>query len=284
MKVLLVGANGYIGSALFAKLQEKGIAVTGIDNLLRPHETLHSTHFTNLSYQNADRYFLDEFTDCVWLAGHSSVTASINDTQGALRNNLFDLIAFRSLFRGRFIYASSGSVYSREDVEMATEETPSMPPSNTYDYTKICFDYFMRAANEKAVGLRFGTVNGCSTRLRSDLIINAMTASALASGELNLSNPDSYRPILWIEDLIEGVLAILASDIEDGIFNMCSFNDNIGGIAEKVSLITGATINKKPASPTYNFMMSNKLFEDTFDFEFIGDMEKIVSSLKAELI
>lgn len=282
MNVLLVGANGYIGSAFFAKLLESGIAVTGIDNLLRPIESTVPTYITKLAYQNADRYFLDQFTDCVWLAGHSSVTASINDTQGALRNNLFDLIAFRSLFRGRFIYASSGSVYSREDVEMATEKTPSMPPSNTYDYTKICFDYFMSAANEKAVGLRFGTVNGFSSRLRSELMVNAMTASALATGELNLSNPGSYRPILWIDDLIEGIISILASDIDDGIFNMCSFNDNIGGIAEKVSLITGATISIKPPSPTYNFMMSNKLFEDTFEFEFVGDVEKIVSSLRVE--
>ena len=34
--------------------------------------------------------FLNQFTDCIWLAGHSSVGSSIKDEHGALRNNLFE--------------------------------------------------------------------------------------------------------------------------------------------------------------------------------------------------
>ena len=99
-KILIVGANGYIGSKLFEVLKKKEINVVGIDNLFRNDDnTMISDEIKYISYQNLNPIDLDDFTDCVWVAGHSSVNASVQDEQGALRNNLFDLINFYRLFR-----------------------------------------------------------------------------------------------------------------------------------------------------------------------------------------
>jgi UDP-glucose 4-epimerase len=149
LNVLVVGANGYIGSKLINKFKKTTINWVGVDSLLRSdNNTNYETYSVN-TYQNIKSSYLDEFTDCIWLAGHSSVSMSINDEYGALRNNLFDLINFTNIFRGRLIYASSGSVYSRVNAEFSKEDSPLFAATNMYDYTKICFDNYIKASNKK---------------------------------------------------------------------------------------------------------------------------------------
>ena len=115
-KILLIGANGYVGSAIHQHLLNINIDVVGVDNFLRPKDSLNAK-LVETSYQNLDIQFLNEFTDCLWFAGHSSVSQSISDQYSALRNNFTDLINLRSRFSGRLIYASSASVYHGSSTE-----------------------------------------------------------------------------------------------------------------------------------------------------------------------
>jgi nucleoside-diphosphate-sugar epimerase len=85
-------------------------------------------------------------------------------------------------------------------------------------------------------GLRFGTVNGYSPKMRWDLIINSMYKSAMESGVINVVNPNIHRAILFIDDLVDAMQAIIdKNDGNGGIYNIASFNDSIGNIAEYVS-------------------------------------------------
>lgn len=279
-KILIVGANGYIGSAIFDVLKKNNEDVNGIDNFFRSDNIVNvNKHIKNISYQNLTSKYLDNFTDCVWLAGHSSVGISIQDEHGALRNNLFDLISFTNLFRGRLIYASSGSVYSRENPTKADESFPTLIPNNVYDYTKIAFDNYIGATKKKAITLRFGTVNGFTDRLRNELIINSMVKSSITNGYLNVNNINKYRPILFINDLVKGIVKILDSDLDEGIYNMCSLNTTIGDVSENVAKKMNSKIKYINDAPTYNFMMDSKKFENDFDFKFTGSLEKIIDSL-----
>ena len=279
-KVLLVGANGYIGSRVLEDLIKKDIDVIAIDNYLRSDlSQAEQSLVINKSYQNLKPDFLDQFTDCIWLAGHSSVHASINDEHGAISNNLVDLINFVNLFRGRFIYASSGSVYSRDLAEVSIESSPNMVPKNIYDYTKIAFDNYLGSTNKKAIGLRFGTVNGFSKRIRNELIVNSMVKSCKENKFLTVNNLDTWRPILSIDDLVDGIFHILKSNVCEGIFNMASVNHQIGEIAELVSEIMSSKVKFTDPSITYNFKMDSSLFENTFDFKFKGNISSIVKSL-----
>lgn len=283
-KILIVGANGYIGSKLFEVLKKKGIDVVGIDNLFRNDDnTMISDEIKYISYQNLKPIDLDGFTDCVWVAGHSSVNASVQDEQGALRNNLFDLINFYKLFRGRFIYASSGSVYSRDTPVKATENSPLLIPKNVYDYTKIAFDNYIEATNSRAIGLRFGTVNGYSKRIRHELIINSMYKSSLENGYLNVNNLKNSRGILFIDDLMNGILKILQSDVKSGIYNMSSINLSIEQIAEKTAKIMKSKIKKFKNSVTYDFLMDTTKFEKDFNFKFTKNFDIITNSLKDKI-
>lgn len=278
--ILLIGANGYVGSNVYKTLIGLGASVTPVDNYSRNDlDKQTDSDVLITSYQNLKPEFLDRFTDCLWLAGHSSVQMSFEDEHGALRNNLYDLITFSNLFRGRLIYASSGSVYSRENAEVSSELSTLNVPTNIYDYTKVSFDNYISATSKKAIGLRFGTVNGGSARIRKELMINSMVLKAMEDGSLWCSNGSASRSILFIDDLVRALATILESDIDDGIFNLASFNMTIDQIASEVARFTNCEIKRKPDSPTYNFMMNTEHFEKTFNFAFDGDIEKIIHSI-----
>jgi nucleoside-diphosphate-sugar epimerase len=278
--ILIVGANGYVGSLLYKTLKLHQCKIFGIDSFVSGFNTQFiDDDIKRISYQNISPKFLDQFTDCIWLAGHSSVKMSSEDKQGALRNNLYDLINFSNLFRGRLIYASSGSVYSRNNAEKADENFATLIPSNIYDYTKIAFDNYIGATKSKAIALRFGTVNGYSPRIRNELMINSMVASSINNGYLKISNKTNFRSILFIDDLINGIMKILDSDVDNGIFNMCSFNASIEEIGETVAQAMNVKIKYGLDNPTYNFMMDTSKFEREFNFKFTNDIGKIIEQL-----
>ena len=56
--------------------------------------------------------------------------------------------------------------------------------------------------------LRFGTVNGYSPFLESDVMINVVN-SHINDGHIKLYIKDTMRPILGINDLCEGIRYIL---------------------------------------------------------------------------
>ena len=279
-KVLLIGASGYIGSELSKFLLKKNYELTEVDNLRRKSSvSKRSKNFFQVDYQSLDEDFLNSHDDCIWLAGHSSVKDSLDEPKNALNNNFYDLISLREKFKNRLIYASSGSVYSREKAEYSDETSPTMIPNNIYDFTKISFDNYLISSEKKGVGLRFGTVNGVSENMKNELMINSMIKSFKNSGEINIANKEFFRPILWINDLVEAISLILDSKVNSGIYNLASFNTSIGELANEISSITNAKINDVGSSKTYNFMMKTKKFESEFDFRFQGSVFKIVDSL-----
>ena len=272
MKVLIIGANGYIGSEMYQFLINKDVDVYGIDNYSRnvTSKVQLPFHIHKMSYQDITDTLLESFSDIIWLAGHSSVPQSIADPSGAFSNNVTDLIAFveRLNSNQRFIYASSSSIYSGYREKMAVETDPSYLPVNTYDFTKIAFDGYVNSHSVNAIGLRFGTVNGSSKRIRNELMINSMVRSALTEGEVKLANPKAFRPILAIKDLTRAIYSILISDIKTGFFNLASFNTSIEVIASFVSDHFDVPINRLQDSLTFDFAADTSLFEKTFDFKF----------------
>lgn len=282
MNILLIGSNGYVGYKVAEMLQQQNIKYTGIDNLIRPSDNISNKTVLD-SYSNLDLDYINSFSDCIFLGGHSSVKMSIDDEIGAFQNNFIELIQFRENFKGRFIYASSGSVYSRVIPEICNEDSPTMVPNNMYDYTKIAFDNYLRMSSLRGIGLRFGTVNGWSERIRNDLMINNMYQNGLNEKKITALNLGYFRPILFINDLVEGIKTILNSNIDDGIYNMCSFNATIEEIAVQVAELMNVKLSKNEGDGTYNFMMDNSKFESDFEFKFTGSIEKIITSLDKKL-
>jgi hypothetical protein len=121
-----------------------------------------------------------------------------------------------------------------------------------------------------------------------DLVINKMTTDAFRQNLITVSNPNSYRSCLGTKDLNRAVTAILNNldKINENtcLYNLCSFNDSIGEISNKISIVTGAKVEYAKDSQTYNFSMSTKKFIDKFSFSFNETVETIVSDLSTLLI
>ncbi len=60
-KILIVGANGYIGSKLYSTLKKDGLDVYGIDNGLR-NVVFKNDDIENISYQDFNQKSLEIYT------------------------------------------------------------------------------------------------------------------------------------------------------------------------------------------------------------------------------
>jgi nucleoside-diphosphate-sugar epimerase len=78
--------------------------------------------------------------------------------------------------------------------------------------------------------LRNATAYGYSPKLRSDLVVNDLTATALLTGEMFIkSDGTPWRPLVHIEDISRAFLAVLEAPIEavhNQAFNVGSNEQN----------------------------------------------------------
>lgn len=260
-QVLLVGGCGYIGTYLYEKLIKSGLSVTICDDNRRGNPL--GLEILNCDYQTLDKDFLSKFGVVLWFAGHSSVQQSINDPENAILNNCLNLFEFcKKLSREtKFIYASSASLYSTSETtpEPASESTLLNPSSNNpYDVSKFAFDYIATHFLESFYGIRMGTLAGYSPNLRKELVWNSMNISASKNGFLNLMNGNSWRTILFLDDLWCLINAIIMKDIEPGFINAGSITLRMHDLAEKISTVWDAKVINNGDSNTYSFALNLK--------------------------
>lgn len=256
MKVLLLGGYGYIGSVLYTTLVKNNISVDKYGSRTQ-------------DYNKLTNEFLNQYTDIVVLAGHSSVPSCNGPLNGPWNNNVRN---FSNLIKKlnptvRVIYASSSSVYGTTGKTNSTESDKSIEYLNNYDLTKSVLDEVAQNfiyTGRPIVGLRFGTVCGASPVLRTDILLNSMVKSALHNKIINVTNPNIHRPFLDIEDLTKSILVILENFVP-GIYNLASENNTIMSYARMVATVTNAKVqNNGNTNGVYDFSIDCTKFKDTF--------------------
>jgi len=268
MQLLLIG-HGYVGSYLSVALEGVGHHVVVCDQNLGQSEGLNTA--LRCRYQELSIGDLNDFDVILWFAGHSSVSKSVADPEGAVANNCLDLLQFarRRPARMRLFYASTASIYSTEHSENASQLPPELcesetrlDPRNPYDCSKISFDALARCFVENVVGLRLGTVCGYGPNMRGELIFNAMNRTAIDEGRVLVSNRQVSRNILFLDDLANYICALIEVDGPlPSILNTGSMNLTIGELAETVAEFYNVPIIAKPDTKTYSFRMDCRLLE-----------------------
>ncbi len=262
MKILLVG-HGYVGAYLLPVLTRAGFDVSvcdqNVDRLVGVRNAM------RCRYQELTIADLADFGVILWFAGHSSVPMSLRDPDGALANNCLDLLHFarRKPLNARLIYASTASVYSVIQSEdgappSALDETETrLDPVNPYDCSKISMDALARCFANAITGLRLGTVCGTSPFLRGELIFNAMNIAAMRDGFVQLRNRNSYRNILFLDDLTHYVVLLKAHSADlPPILNTGSLNTSIGELADAIAAYYGVPVVDHGNAKTYSFQMN----------------------------
>lgn len=279
MKILLIGGNGYIGSRLYSHLKLKNYDIDNLDLCWygKIFEETIEKNFNDLSTS-----YLDKYTHIILLAGFSSVgmCKNLHDTVTnniTYFNNLVDKLTEKQIL----IYASSCSVYGNAE-KILTEDDPLLQPLNNYDFSKQTIDYINSLSlNKKCIGLRFGTVNGYSPNLRTDLVINSMTLSSLNQNKIFVSNGNIKRSLLGLNDLCNAVEKILVTNnLKSEIYNIISFSNTIFGLAKEIQAINGCQlVVNDNLSTSYSFTVSNNKFESDFKFKFQDNIESIYKEI-----
>jgi len=290
MSILIIGGKGYVGSKLHDYLKHKGFDVSSVDTCWFGDHT--SNDNLCIDYNSLSQEWLSKWNTIILLAGHASVQMCETDYYSSFNNNCRNFIELVKKINSntKFIYASSSSVYGVMDKNFIADETHFVYSGNTnYDISKFIIDAYMingkngnNSLRSHWYGLRFGTVNGASPNTRIDLMINSMVESAKQNGCINVHNGHIDRAILGLNDLCRAIEAILVKGTPDlsGVYNLSSFNASVDDIANEVSRLIGTKIINHGLSGTpYDFRISNKKFENTFDFKFSETIETIVESL-----
>jgi nucleoside-diphosphate-sugar epimerase len=289
-KILLIGGNGYIGSKLFPYLTELNYNVDVVDTCWFGHQFKETIV---KDYRDLSDEYLSEFDTIILLAGHSSVKMSEGDLTSCFHNNVTNFVELLEKIKSsqKFIYASSSSVYGSVGGKTVTENYYGFKPYNQYDISKHCMDLYAEKSDVEFYGLRFGTLNGYAPITRTDVMINAMTSSALLDGEIKLYVKNIMRPILGINDLCRAINTIIdCKEDKRGLYNLASFNKTAEQIAYEVSNTLNIPVveyetdptqvkNTKLQTKTYDFSISTRKFCREFKFKFEETVESITRNL-----
>ncbi len=233
MKTLLLGGQGYVGSALATYLTARSVEFDVVD--LGWRGIAHTPNLY-LAHQRLTREELSKYGAVVLLAGHSSVPSCDRDPTESFSNNVLGFVELvHKLTTQKLIYASSISVYINTKGKVSREGTLFRDPVSAYDFHKQTIEKYAAFAYPNSYGLRFGTVCGPSPNIREELLLNSMVKSAITKKEISVANREIHRPLLGINDLCRAVSTILEGDVTPGVYNLASLNTTIGELADKVA-------------------------------------------------
>ncbi len=225
MRVLVTGHRGFIGTAMTPLLQHAGCEVVGMDTDYyrdcdfgrKPPDVL-----------SIDRDIRDARSSDV--AGFDAVihlAALSNDPLGDLDRELTLDVNHRATVRlaglardagvPRFLFSSSCSNYGASADRLLTEDA-EFNPVTAYGVSKVRAEQELLAlATDEfsPVLLRSATAYGVSPRLRCDIVLNNLTAHAVATGRVLIkSDGTPWRPIVHVEDICSAFLAALRAPRE----------------------------------------------------------------------
>lgn len=259
MRVLVTGHQGYIGPIMLRRLLDEGHEVTGLDTglFVAGHlEAGPSVPAIALDLRDVTAEDLAGFDAVVHLAGLS------NDPLGTLDPALTHAINVGGTLQlartakaagvRRFVFSSSCSVYGAAEEPWVDETTPTRPVT-AYGESKAIAEIELAALADQSfcvTSLRNATAFGYSPYLRSDIVVNDLSAGAFLSGSVRLNSDGSaWRPLVHIRDIAQAFARTLAAPVEQvngAIFNVGSEDQNyriIDVARAVVDLVPGAELS-----------------------------------------
>lgn len=274
-RVVVTGAAGFIGFHVAKKLLEKNWEVIGIDNLNDYYDVnlkqarlniLKSSN--NFKFHKIDICEFDKLkeavADCkyiIHLAAQAGVRYSLENPFTYIQSNIVGHLNVLEVCRGisgfeKLIYASSSSVYGRNEKIPFSVNDSVVKPASLYAATKISDELMTETYNYlyeiNAIGLRFFTVYG--EYGRPDMAPFKFTKSIFNNETIDVyNNGDMRRDFTYIDDVVNGVIASLEKNIKGHkIYNLGNNKpENLMDFVKLIEKYSGknAEINMLPIQP-----------------------------------
>lgn len=290
--VLVTGGAGYVGAVLVPRLLDKGYCVKVLDLYLFGEHVLDkvadSARLEQIKGDIRNQELLKKSLAGVDAVIHLACIS--NDPSFELNPELSKSInydAFEPLVRiskdsevGRFIYASTSSVYGVSDAPEVTEEHPLVPITDYNKYKGLCEPVLLKEQSDNftTVVIRPATVCGYSPRQRLDLTVNILTNHAVNEGKITVFGGSQKRPNIHIDDLVDLYVTLLElpdEQIAGKIFNAGYQNHTVAEIAEIVKEVVESELPDKaplevetvPSSDIRSYHISSEKIKRELGFE-----------------
>jgi UDP-glucuronate 4-epimerase len=248
--VFITGVAGFIGSHVAHALLERGVRVTGVDNLndyypadlkrarLARLEERAGFAFDAVDIADADRLAsaqgASEADVVLHLAAQAGVRYSIEQPMAYAASNLVGHLSVLELVRQSpkrplLVYASSSSVYGANTKVPFSESDPVNQPVSLYAATKradeLMSESYARLFSLRQVGLRFFSVYGPWGR--PDMAYWSFAERIIAGKPIRVFNHGQLeRDFTYIDDVVSGVVAAVMNpmkpvgDVPHRIYNI----------------------------------------------------------------
>ena len=230
MRVLVTGVCGYIGPLMARALETEGHEVVGLDAgyfsdcyMRAPRDTDSVIHKDVRDVTAEDLAGIHAVVHLAGLSSHGQM-----NLDGSL--NLAN--AARDAGVERFLFSSSCNVYGVSENQEATETSPLRPQSEAAIWTVKTEEGLekLATASFSPVFLRNAIAYGISPRMRLDLVLNNLTASAFTRGRVEVkSDGTPWRPMVHVGDIARAFASVLdapRSRIHNQAFNVGSDREN----------------------------------------------------------
>lgn len=237
-RVILTGADGYIGSQLLKRLRDNGHTVLALDiGWFSGKQGFDVRRYTGFEGYDAILHLAaiaNDPTTSEWpvLSWETSVLATQQFCQQMIQTKTCH----------RFIYASSVSVYGADRGRVV--ETDDLRPLSMYNKIKMCAERVLLSYKDmlNVQIVRPATVCGLSPRMRLDVSVNMLTMQALTTGKITVHGGAQMRPSIHIDDMCDLYLFLLDHPHIYGTYNAGFENLSLMDIAKKVQAVVPCEI------------------------------------------
>lgn len=291
MKILLAGGGGYIGSPLANKLHAEGHDVHVVDLFWFGNHLDEGISFEERNIRHLEESELEPYECVVFLGGLSNdPMAEFDPYLNFVYNaSLPVYLAYMAKRVGvpKYVFASTCSVYGSVDPNEVLNEQSKIAPEFPYGISKLQAETAllnMASDSFSVVALRKGTIGGYSPRVRYDLVLNAMFKSAVINKQIQVHNPEIWRPILSVKDAVGSYCSAIFNDVGSDVFNIHYDNYTLLEIAQEIQSFFGSkgqeiTIETSKNADPRSYRLDNTRCKEVLGYQPVVGIQDVMQEL-----
>lgn len=235
-RVLVTGANGFVGSHLVKELSENGHEVVGISGPQgSPDKSPYVQECISLDLNDSEavqKINFGDITGVVHLAGLAAVGPSFDNpmqyisTNMGIEVNLFEAARTQGA-KPRFLIISSGALYDPK-APLPLDESSSVVPSSPYAVSKLgqeqLAQYYSMRGFECIVARPFNHIGPGQNLgfIVPDITKQVVAFDKTGSGKVTVGNLDAKRDYTDVRDIARAYRLLLEKGTPGETYNICT--------------------------------------------------------------